>query len=106
MSRVAGRTLFLVLVGLFATVVVLGVREVPQPLRGYLVGWLLFAGSLGAFVLRFLRHYFRYKTEQLRLRPRGARTEPAQRRRPSRRQVPPIEVVFSKSGGMGRHTIR
>ena len=105
MGRITAKSFFLAVVAVFAAAIVLAVREVPQPLRGYLVGWLLFAGSLGVLTLRFLRHYYRYKVERLHMRPNKPKSQ-AGRSRSRRHRAPTVEIVFSDSAGAGRYTIR
>lgn len=101
----AGRGLFLWGLTVGAGVLAVGVYQVPQPWRGWLIGWLLFLCTLGILILRFLRHYYQYKMAQL------ARQN-AQSGGPPARPAPPVPrvddlkvVVLSKSKGE-RFTLR
>lgn len=107
MSRGLARGAFLTILGLLATVLVLAVREIPQPWRGVIVGWLLLMGSLGLLVLRFVTHYLRYKSLQLTTR-QPARPAPPVRRVPPAQSAPvgELKVISSNEGSQGRHTIR
>ena len=48
-------------VALVGGLLCVGLYQVPQPLRGYLIGWLLFMFIPGLIILRFMGHYFRMK---------------------------------------------
>src|SRR5690606_22415502 len=59
--RPSGRGVFLLAVALGGGVLCVGLYQVPQPLRGYVIGWLLLMFIPGLTILRFMRHYFRMK---------------------------------------------
>lgn len=102
--RPTGRGIFLLVLTLGGTLLTLGVYQVPQPWRGWLVAWLLFMGTLGVLILRFLRHYFQYKTVQIATRPQVAhRTAPQKRALPS---SDGLKVVMMDPSKGGRRVLR
>jgi len=105
MARSLARGVFLALLTVVVAFLVLAVYQVPQPWRGALVAWLLFAGTAGLFILRIIRHYYAYKTLQLTTR-QPARPTPQRARKPSAVSLDKLNVVLSDSVGSGRHTIR
>jgi hypothetical protein len=101
----SGRGLYLLVLTLGAGVLTLGVYEVPQPWRGWLIGWLLFMCTLGVLILRFLRHYYQYKMVQLARREANGANRPLRRARPTPR-VENLEVVLLDGGKGGRYILR
>jgi hypothetical protein len=100
-----GRGLFLWGVTVGAGVLAVGVYQVPQPWRGWLIAWLLFSFTLGMLILRFLRHYYQYKMAKLAQQGTQSAAPPA---RPVQ-AVPRVDdlhvVVLDKTKG-GRFTLR
>lgn len=104
----ASRPVFFALLLIVALVLLLAVYQVPQPWRGYLVGWLLFASSIGLFVLRVISHHYHYRGLQLTARqqtPPPTR-HPATTRRATAPRPDAMRVVYAENAGKGRHTIR
>jgi len=101
----SGRGLFLWVLTVGAGVLAVGVYQVPQPWRGWLIGWLLFMFTLGVLILRFLRHYYQYKMAQLARQGTNTVSQPLRRAQP----VPRVEnlkiVVLDKTKGR-RFTLR
>jgi hypothetical protein len=59
--RARGRGVFLIGVSILSVTLAVGIWQVPQPWRGYLIGWLLFAFPIFLLVLRFMSHYYRMR---------------------------------------------
>jgi hypothetical protein len=96
---------FLVNLTLGGAILALVIYQVPQPWRGALVAWLLFMGTLGILILRFIKHHYAYKSLELSRRP----TPPKAARREAARSVRPageLKVVRSESATGGRFTVR
>lgn len=100
----AGRGLFLWGLTVGAGVLAVGVYQVPQPWRGWLIGWLLFMGTLGLLILRFLRHYYQYRMAQLAQR-KGPDAEPLVRSAPSVSRVDDLQVVILDQSKGERFTL-
>ena len=98
----SGRGLFLWGLTMGAGVLGVGVYQVPQPWRGWLIAWLLFFFTLGLLILRFVRHYYQYKMAQL--SQQGAAPPPRQVR-PAPRVENLKVVVLDKAKG-GRFVLR
>ncbi|MBN1400776.1 MAG: hypothetical protein JXA74_08055 [Anaerolineae bacterium] len=104
MNGSAARGIFLVNLAVLGSILAFAVYQVPQPWRGVLVGWLLFLVTVGALVLRVLKHHYAYKTLQLTTKqplPRGR--APRRRATPD---APSLKVIRSDSFGAGRSVIR
>lgn len=87
---------------LLGGVLVVGVYQVPQPWRGIVVVWLVFALTVGAFVLRLLRHHYEYKALQL---SKGTPNPPARSKRRRRKPKPQgLQIVLSERAG-GRQVL-
>jgi len=101
----SGRGIFLWVLTVCAGALGMGVYQVPQPWRGWLIGWLLFVVTVGVLVLRFLRHYYQYKTAQL-LRQGMNAPRPATRPAPPAPRVEDLKVVLLESNKGGRYVLR
>jgi len=105
--QTASRGFFFFTIGILGIALVIAIYQVPQPWRGVLVAWVLFAGTAGAFVMRVAKHHYRYKSQELAMRPKR-RAQQAQRRSTSRRRTAAprgLRVVVSDRSAAGRHTI-
>lgn len=104
MSTLKG--LFLMNLSVVGVILAFGVYQVPQPWRGILVAWLLFLASAGTFVLRLLRHGYKYrklKLEREQKANRGAR--PMKRKPKASLSMEDGLRVIRSDGSAGRHTI-
>ena len=100
-----GRGLFLWALTIGAGVLAVGVYQVPQPWRGWLIGWLLFMFTLGVLILRFLRHYYQYKMVQLTQQGVSGAGHPVRRAQPVPR-AENLKIVLMEEGKGGRHILR
>jgi len=105
-SRASGRGAFLIGVAVVAVLLTLGVAQVPQPMRGYVVAWLLFVATVGALGLSVLRHIYAYKTKLLEKGERVKRRPGYRRERSADRARPALRVVKSGKVGGGRFVVR
>jgi uncharacterized membrane protein len=101
----SGRGLFLWAVTVGAGILAVGVYQVPQPWRGWLIGWLLFMFTLGILVLRFVRHYYQYKMVQLTQQGSNAANQPLRHAKPVPR-VENLKIVVLENTKGGRHILR
>ncbi|MBC7234364.1 MAG: hypothetical protein H5T69_00870 [Chloroflexi bacterium] len=108
MSSSAAKGIFFINLSILGAVIVLAVYQVPQPWRGYLVAWLLFMATVGAFVLRIICHHYAYKSlelqergERLAVQPKGVRAKEDLRARSAK-----LRVVRRETAGAGRHIVR
>ena len=88
-----------------AALVMLALFQVPQPWRGFLIGWVILLGSLGILVLHFVKHYFEYKAVKLKTKPSPQKPAREARRSPRARARDDLRVILSDTAGTGRHTI-
>ena len=101
----SGRGLFLWVLTVGAGVLAVGVYQVPQPWRGWLIGWLLFLFTLGVLILRFLRHYYQYKMVQMTRQGSNGVGQPPRRVQPVPR-VENLKIVVLKEARGGRYILR
>ncbi len=103
MQQGSGRGLFFVMALVAGVLLAVAVFQVPQPWRAILVAWILICVTLGALVVRLVRHHYEYKALQ---QKRGAARPP--RVAPKEPALPTFEglkVIMSNEGGQ-RYTIR
>jgi hypothetical protein len=100
-----GRGVFLIGLTVFSAVVTLAAYQVPQPWRGFLIGWLLFVATVGVIAARLIGHYLQWKSIQLQSR-QGTAARTAVRSPRTGRTGSRLKVVVSDTLGNGRHTIR
>ncbi|MFH1085331.1 MAG: hypothetical protein V1772_06180 [Chloroflexota bacterium] len=104
MPNTSGKGLFAVALTALGTLLALVIYQVPQPWRGVVVGWLLFAATLGPILIKVLRHHYAYKAIALTRRPAPRPSAPTPRR--TRPAGESLKVVMASSAPVGRHTIR
>ena len=95
---------FLALAAAVGIAVVLAVAQVPAPWRGALVAWLIFWVTFGSLAIRLVRGYRAYTSAPTRRRPAATPTRGHRTGAPSR-PVSSLNVVVSKAGANGRHTV-
>jgi hypothetical protein len=100
------KTLFFICLTLISVLLAVGLYQVPQPWRGILVGWLLFALTVGTMILRLARHYFAFKSLQLTTRGPGQAGRTKHEQPTRKHQYEGLRVVMSTSGGGGRRVVR
>ncbi len=105
MTSTAAKGFFLLGLSILGAVMVLGIYQVPQPWRGWLVAWLLFVATAGVFILRVIRHLYEFKSLTLERR-QAALNRAEDRPRDRNRRPEPLRVVRTQSAGAGRHVVR
>lgn len=81
----------------------LAMSQVPQPWRGIVVLWLVFALTGGVFVLRLVRHHYEYKEQQLTATKKAHSRARTSRRQP--RTSGALKVVQTDRRGVGRKVL-
>ena len=101
MEHRGAKGLFLLSLAVVGGVLAYLLSQVPQPWRGILVAWLLLVLTIGALVLRLVRHHYEYLALRLTLgsQPRRARHVT---RAQKRRRTQDLRVV----SGAPRHDAR
>ena len=105
LGRSMGRGLFIGVATMAAVGLALAVYQVPQPLRGAVIIWLLVGAPLLAFVLRVLRHAAQLKAASPRPNPEP-RPRVVVKSRQRSQEPQDLRVIVSNSVGSGRYTIR
>jgi len=102
----SGKGFLTVMVLILSVALIVALCQVPQPWRGVLVAWILFAGTAGVFVMRVAKHHYRYRAEELARRSRK-RTQRSASRQKKRRRAPAMGGlrVVADERSAGRRTI-
>lgn len=103
MRLTSGRPGFLLLALVGAILLALGIYQVPQPWRALLVAWVLVGVTLGALILRLVRHHYEF------IARRGTRNAAPHRSATLREPRSPgfegLKIIVASDGGR-RYTIR
>jgi hypothetical protein len=102
MDDTRARGVFLFSVSVIGSLAALGISQVPQPWRGYVVLWLIFALTIGAFIMRLVRQHHEYRKLRLAAPKQTQPQRPAQRRRPGTDR---LSVVRTRAHGSGRRVL-
>ena len=103
MDGAGGKGLYLLNLSVLGGLAALAVSQVPQPWRGIVVLWLVFALTGGVFLMRLVRHHYEYKKQQW-ATPRRERTRKRAPRRRSRASEA-LAVVKTDGRGAGRKVL-
>lgn len=102
----SGKGFLTVTVLILSVALIAALYQVPQPWRGVLVAWILFAGTAGVFVMRVAKHHYHYRAEELgrRSRKETQRNTSRQTRRRRAAAMGELRVVANETSS-GRRTI-